>query len=94
MVLSNWLSVAMSGTSLYERTLPKHPSDASQVEFEIEREGQEVVLSVRSIDSNFVLALPLDGAVTACAALMRAIDEDSSPRSRFIISRARLQVSK
>jgi hypothetical protein len=65
------------------------------VELEIERDEGLVVVSGRSPEGNFVLTLPLDGATTFSAATNRAVDEDNtSGRSRFIIAKARLEVSK
>jgi hypothetical protein len=65
------------------------------VELEIERDEGVVVVSGRSPEGNFVLTLPLDGATTFSAAANQAVDEDvTSRRSRFVITKARLEVSK
>jgi poly(3-hydroxybutyrate) depolymerase len=65
------------------------------LEIEFEREGSTVVISGRSEGANFVLTLPLDGAAAFAAAAIRAVEESTSEgRSRFILSRARLEVSK
>jgi hypothetical protein len=64
------------------------------VEFEFERDGNEVILSVRNGQANFVLTLPLDGASVFAASATRAADESTSTRFRFQIQRARLEVSR
>jgi len=70
--------------------------DGAYVEIEFDRELSEVVLSARSPDVNFVLTLPLDGAATFAAAAQQVCDDNKfrSHRNRFIIARARLEVSK
>jgi hypothetical protein len=67
----------------------------TSVEFEFERDGAVVVLSVRSAEGNFVLTLPIDGAsVFAISAQRAAEDEAANARFRFQIQRAKLEVSK
>lgn len=73
----------------------KTPPSMAQVELEFEREGSMVVISGRSGTANFVLALPIDGAAAFAAAAVQAADESMNDgRSRFILSRATLEVSK
>lgn len=64
------------------------------VEFEIEREGDEVTISARTKDANFVFTSSLDGATVFASTLSRATDEPPAARQRFQIQRARLEVSK
>lgn len=66
----------------------------TSVEFEFERDGDEVILSVRNGEDNFVLWLPLDGASVFAATAARATDDPVNARFRFQIQRARLEVSK
>ena len=75
-------------------TPSRNAPSAPTVECEFDRDGAEVVISVRSTEGNFVMILPLDGASTFAAAAAHAIDENCrTGRSRFILH-ARLQVSK
>jgi hypothetical protein len=66
------------------------------VEFEFERDGNQVTLSARSPVCNFVLTLPLDGACAFAASAQQVVDENKfrSHRNRFTVSRASLEVSK
>jgi hypothetical protein len=65
------------------------------VEIEVERDEDQVVLSLRNGAINFVLTLPLDGATVLSASMVRATDEESTEnRQRFTISRARLEGTK
>lgn len=69
---------------------------STSVDFEFERDGDEVAISCRGPLGNFVLVLPLDGATVFAASVSRVTDEtaDASARCRFQIQRARLDVSK
>jgi hypothetical protein len=70
--------------------------DVPSVEFELERDGNEVVISARSGGDNFVMTLPLDGASAFAAAAQQIVDDNKfrSHRARFTVSNAVLQVSK
>jgi hypothetical protein len=65
------------------------------VEFEFERDGDAVVLSVRSVGCNFILAMNIDGATVFAASALRATDENvSAARFRFQLPRSKLEVSE
>jgi len=66
----------------------------SVVEFEIEREGDEVTVCARCNGANFVLTSSLDGATVLASTLARATDEPPAARQRFQIQRSRLEVSR
>lgn len=77
--------------SLPSGTMPPSTS----VEFEFERDGATVVLSVRGAEGNFVLTLPIDGATVFAVSAQRAAEDDAATSCfRFQIQRARLEVSK
>jgi hypothetical protein len=64
------------------------------VEFEFERDGNEVVLSARSDSANFVLTFQLSGAAAFAASAARASEGDSSTdRIRFSVNKAHLETS-
>lgn len=69
---------------------------AEFVEFEFDREKSEVVLSARNGGTNFILTLPVDGAATFAAAAQQVCDDErhQPKRNRFIVAKARLEVSK
>lgn len=64
------------------------------VEFEIERDGDEVTISARQNGANFVFTSSLDGATVIASTLSRATDEPPAARQRFQVQRARLEVSR
>lgn len=66
----------------------------SSVQFEVERDGNEVTISARGESTNFVLTSSLEGATVLAATLARATDEPPAARQRFSISKTRLEVSK
>lgn len=48
----------------------------STVEFEVERDGQSLTVSIRAESSNLVLTVPIDSASVISATLVRATSED------------------
>ena len=69
-------------------------ANSRSVEFEIERDGDEVTISARCEGANFVMTSSLDGATVLASTLTRATDDPPAARQRFSIQRSRLEVSK
>jgi hypothetical protein len=87
------MNKAVSRNGTLATPAPSH--ELASVEIEFDRDDDVVVISVRCPDGNFVLKLPLDGASTFAAAANRAVDyQIRSARSRFIVAKACLEVSK
>lgn len=65
------------------------------VDFEFEREGNEVTISARALNCNFTLTFTLDGAAAFAASATRVSEGSSeSDRIRFQVRRAQLECSK
>lgn len=89
-------AVLHNGTSTTRAPSPEFTS--VDIEFDRDKDDDNavvVVISARCPEGNFVLKLPLDGASTFAAAANRAVDyQIRSARSRFVIQKACLEVSK
>jgi len=66
----------------------------TQVEIELERDGNEVTISARQNGANFVLCLRVDGASVLSAALHNAAGDDAHRIHRFELKSAKLGTSR